>query len=97
MDRDPGDENLARIAGLPFEEVDQVVAAFTTRQRTAAAAWAYEALRENWRVRGTYRALLDLLAIDGDREIDSYRLLMAAGDLDLDNALPADDRPSRAE
>jgi hypothetical protein len=38
MKRDPGDENLAETAGLPFEEMDQIIASFATRQRVAAAA-----------------------------------------------------------
>ena len=88
MKRDPRDEELARIAGLPLSEAEQIALSLPLRVRLAVAAWAFEILRENWRQGGTYRALLDLLGVEGMKEVDAYRLLMAAGGLDLNNGLP---------
>jgi hypothetical protein len=87
MDRDARDEELAKKAGLSLAEAERIVANLPERDRIAAAAWACETLRRNWRRKGTYRALLAALGIEKAKTADAYRLLMAAGGLDLNNAL----------
>jgi hypothetical protein len=58
----------------------------------AAAAWVFHQLRDASRQRATYRSLIyDFLGFaptTGDRnQPDAYRLFMAAGALQLNNAL----------
>jgi len=92
--RDPGDENVAAIGGLPLDEAEQIALAMPERDRLAVVAWAYENLRENWRQGQTYRSLLDLLGFSKTKVADPYRVLMAAGALDLNNALADPDSPT---
>lgn len=94
MKRDPGDETVARIGGLPLDEAEAVALGLSDRERLAVAAWVFEALRRNWLERGTYRALLSELGFDEVGDVDAYRVLMAAGALEINNALP-EDGPTR--
>jgi hypothetical protein len=97
MQRVPEDENLARIGGLPLDEAEEIALSLAERDRLAVVAWAYEKLRENWRQLGTYRSLLALLGFEGTTVADPYRVLMAAGALDLNNALPEEPRSDPSE
>jgi hypothetical protein len=90
LNRDPGDENVARIGGLPLDEAEAFALGLSDRDRLAGAAFVGDTLRRNWLQRGTYRALLDELRFGPANEVDPYRVLMAAGALDIQNALPDD-------
>jgi hypothetical protein len=95
MTRDPGDENVARIGGIPLAEAERIALALSMRDRLAVSAWVFEQLRENWRQEGTYRALLDQLAFEATADIDPYRVLLAAGAMDINNGLRDDGAPGR--
>jgi hypothetical protein len=61
------------------------------RDRLDVSAWVFERLRENWRQEGSYRALLDKLHLEATAEVDPYRVLLAAGALDVNNGFCDDD------
>lgn len=92
MDVDAWDQKLSETAGLGLDQVEQLVADLPDRTRMAAAAWVLHQLRDARRQRATYRSLIyDFLGFaprTGDRnQPDAYRLFMAAGALQLNNAL----------
>lgn len=91
MKRNSGEENVASIGGLPLDEAERIAASTPERDRLAIVAWAYEILRENWRQGGTYRGLLESLGFDQTMVADPYRVLLAAGAQDLNNALASVD------
>ena len=94
MKRGPGDENVARNGGLPLDEAESFARGLSDRDRLAVAAFVFEGLRRNWHARGSYRAMLAELGFEAPGDVDAYRVLMAAGALEINNALP-DDPPSR--